>query len=173
MTTRSGVPRVLPTIALVRAMVAALDAAGAPRPASIGLILTDDRELAGAQRRAHGRVGTRPTSCRSRCWTRTRSRPHPGRASPAGSPVVAAFVLPPGTRPFLGDVVVSVERAIDQATAGRGGWTGDRRWAPSDELELLVSHGTLHVCGWDHAEPAEEAAMRRLEARLLGREAPR
>ena len=172
MTTRSGVPRVLPTIALVRAMVAALDAAGAPRPASIGLILTDDRELAELNAEHMGVSG--PTDVLSFPMLDPDAfPPHPGRASPAGSPVVAAFVQPPGTRPFLGDVVVSVERAIDQATAGRGGWTGDRRWAPSDELELLVSHGTLHVCGWDHAEPAEEAAMRRLEARLLGREAPR
>jgi rRNA maturation RNase YbeY len=30
-----------------------------------------------------------------------------------------------------------------------------------------VTHGTLHVCGWDHAEPAEEAAMRALERELL------
>jgi rRNA maturation RNase YbeY len=61
-----------------------------------------------------------------------------------------------------------VERAIAQAAEGRGGHTGDVRWAPADELRLLVTHGTLHVCGWDHAEPAEEAAMRALERRLLG-----
>jgi ssRNA-specific RNase YbeY (16S rRNA maturation enzyme) len=28
----------------------------------------------------------------------------------------------------------------------------------------------LHICGWDHAEPAEEAAMRALEQRLLAEE---
>jgi probable rRNA maturation factor len=63
--------------------------------------------------------------------------------------------------------VVSVERAIEQASAGRGGQTGDVAWSPADELRLLVTHGALHVCGWDHAEPAEEAAMRALETRLL------
>ena len=68
----------------------------------------------------------------------------------------------------LGDVVVSVERAIEQAESGRGGHTGDIRWSAADELRLLVTHGTLHVCGWDHAEPDEEAAMRALEGRLLG-----
>jgi probable rRNA maturation factor len=76
--------------------------------------------------------------------------------------------LPPGVRPHLGDIVVSVERAIAQADAGRGGQTGDVRWSPADELRLLVTHGTLHVCGWDHAEPADEAAMRAMERRLLG-----
>ncbi len=68
---------------------------------------------------------------------------------------------------------MSVERAIAQAEAGRGGWTGDVRWSPADELRLLVAHGTLHVCGWDHAEPVERTAMRALEARLLGIEPPR
>jgi probable rRNA maturation factor len=77
-------------------------------------------------------------------------------------------VLPPGIRPHLGDIVVSVERAIEQAEAGRGGQTGDLRWSAGDELRLLVVHGTLHLCGWDHADPAEEAAMRALERRLLG-----
>ena len=76
--------------------------------------------------------------------------------------------MPPGRRPHLGDIVVSVERAIEQAEAGRGGQTGDVRWSPADELRLLVTHGTLHIMGMDHAEPAEEAAMRALERRLLG-----
>jgi probable rRNA maturation factor len=67
----------------------------------------------------------------------------------------------------MGDVVVSVERAIAQARDGRGGHTGDRRWSAADEVRLLVVHGGLHLCGWDHAEPGEEAAMRALERRLL------
>jgi probable rRNA maturation factor len=81
----------------------------------------------------------------------------------------SSFPLPPGVRQPLGDVVVSVERAIEQAEAGRGGQSGDVRWSPADELRLLVVHGTLHLCGWDHAEPAEETAMRALERRLLAR----
>ena len=75
---------------------------------------------------------------------------------------------PPGTRLHLGDLIVSVERAREQAEAGRGGHTGDVRWSAADELRLLVTHGTLHICGFDHAEPDEEAAMRALERRLLG-----
>jgi probable rRNA maturation factor len=34
-------------------------------------------------------------------------------------------------------------------------------------LRLLVTHGALHLCGWDHARPDEEAAMRALERELL------
>ena len=63
-----------------------------------------------------------------------------------------------------------VERAIAQASEGRGGQTGDVRWSAADELRLLVTHGTLHVCGWDHAEPDDETAMRALEKDLLAPE---
>ena len=65
--------------------------------------------------------------------------------------------------------MVSVERAIAQAEEGRGGQTGDVHWSPGDELRLLVAHGALHLCGWDHAQPPEEAAMRALERDLLER----
>jgi probable rRNA maturation factor len=75
---------------------------------------------------------------------------------------------PPGSRIHLGDIVVSVERATEQASTGRGGQTGDVRWSAADELRLLVAHGVLHICGWDHATPAEESAMRVVERRLLG-----
>jgi probable rRNA maturation factor len=78
-----------------------------------------------------------------------------------------AFALPPGLRAHLGDVIISVERAVAQAAEGRGGQTGDVHWTAADEILLLAIHGTLHVCGWDHAEPVEEAAMRALERRVL------
>jgi probable rRNA maturation factor len=80
---------------------------------------------------------------------------------------VPEFATPPGRRVHLGDIVLSVERATEQAAAGRGGQTGDVRWSAADELRLLVAHGALHICGWDHADPTEEAAMRALEQRLL------
>jgi rRNA maturation RNase YbeY len=86
----------------------------------------------------------------------------------APSPGDAAFFAgPPGRRVHLGDIVLSVERAAEQAEAGRGGQTGDVRWSVADELRLLVTHGALHICGWDHADPAEEREMRALEQRLL------
>lgn len=162
---RDGVPRLLPATALARAAAAALDAAGAPAPASLGLILTDDAELAGLNAAHMGRRGA--TDVLSFPMLDPASYPsHPGKgASGATGP---DFPLPPGARRHLGDIVVSVERAVEQASAGRGGQTGNVRWDARDELRLLVTHGVLHVCGWDHAEPAEEAAMRALERRLLG-----
>ncbi len=38
-----------------------------------------------------------------------------------------------------------------------------------DELALLVAHGTLHLLGFDHETPAEDARMRELERAALRR----
>jgi probable rRNA maturation factor len=154
---RDGVPRVLPSAVVARVAAAALDAVRAPGPASIGLILSDDAELA-ALNEAH--MGTRGSTDVLSFPLLPPSTFTPGAAVPD-------LPRPPRSRLHLGDVVVSVERAIDQAATGRGGWTGDVRWSPADELRLLVTHGVLHVCGWDHANPKDEAAMRTLERRLL------
>ncbi len=159
-TIRDGIDPIIRISSLARAMASALDAAGAPSPASIGLILADDTELAELNRTHLG--GDGPTDVLSFPMLPASSFPAP--SSPAAPP---AFATPPGRRLHLGDVVVSVERAAEQAAAGLGGQTGDVRWSVADELRLLVTHGTLHVCGWDHADPAEEAAMRDLERRLL------
>jgi probable rRNA maturation factor len=165
-TWRPGVDRLVGASVLVRAVAAALDAGGAPRPASIGLILADDAELAELDRLHMGVAG--PTDVLSfPLLPPDAYPPHPGPARPEAARGVR-FVLPPGRRTHLGDIVVSVERAAAQAKAGRGGQTRDVRWSPADELRLLVTHGALHVCGWDHAEAVEEAAMRALERRLLG-----
>jgi probable rRNA maturation factor len=143
--------------ALARVVVAALEAVGAPLPASIGLILSDDEELATLNATHLGKDG--PTDVLSFPLL-------PAEAYAAGA-ATPDQPRPPGTRLHLGDIIVSVERAREQAEEGRGGQTGDVRWSVADELRLLVVHGTLHVCGLDHAEPADEASMRALERRVL------
>lgn len=154
---------------LTRAIAAALSAAGAPSPASIGLILSNDTELAALNATHLGEAG--PTDVLSfpllppEAFPLHEGDPDRGAAPAAGD--AAHFAGPPGRRIHLGDIVVSVDRAREQAEAGRGGQTGDVRWSAADELRLLVTHGALHVCGWDHADPTEEAAMRSLELRLL------
>ncbi len=167
---RPGVPRLVPAAALARAVRAGLLAGGAPEPASVGLLLADDAEMAGLNAAHLGTEG--PTDVLSFPLLPPGAfPPHAGALRSAGdvtSGTGRAFLLPPGTRLHLGDIVVSVERAVAQAREGRGGQTGDVRWSPADELRLLVVHGALHLCGWDHAEPAEEAAMRSLERALLG-----
>jgi probable rRNA maturation factor len=164
-TIRDGVSMPASMAGLSRMVAATLDAAGAPPPASIGLILTDDDELSGLNAEHMGK--DRPTDVLSFPLLPPESfPPHPGSRGDARAATID-FPQPPGRRPHLGDIVISVERAIEQAVEGRGGQTGDVRWSAADELRLLAVHGTLHVCGWDHAEPDEEAAMRTLERRLL------
>ncbi len=69
---------------------------------------------------------------------------------------------PPGHEPaegMLGDVVVCPTVAAKQAkTAGH---------ATIEEILLLVTHGILHVLGYDHAEPEEEREMFGLQRKLL------
>jgi probable rRNA maturation factor len=168
---RPTVPRPIPgsVATFVRAIASAREAAGAPDPASIGLILSDDAELAQLNKDHLGEDG--PTDVLSFPLLPPEAYPihegDPDRGSVPDPDAAAMFAGPPGRRVHLGDVVVSVERAIEQAEAGRGGQTGDVHWSAREELRLLVTHGTLHVCGWDHADPAEERAMRELEQRLL------
>ena len=171
---RPGAQRLLPIADLARSIAAALDVAGAPRPASVALTLTDDEELAALNAEHMGASG--PTDVLSFPLLPPEAFPphEGGTAREAETPDAGAarrrFPLPPRRRQPLGDIVVSVERAVEQAEAGRGGQTGDVRWTAAQELRLLVTHGALHLCGWDHAEATEEAAMREVERRLLARD---
>ena len=167
---RTGVPGLAPAAALARLLRSALEAGGAPEPASVGLVLSDARELARLNRTFLGKPGA--TDVLSFPLLPPEAYPAhpgspPGRADGGSRATSPAFLLPPGTRLHLGDIVISVERAIRQASEGHGGQTGDVQSAPADELRLLVVHGGLHLCGWDHAEPAEEVAMRELERAIL------
>jgi len=71
----------------------------------------------------------------------------------------AGFVLPPGQRVNLGDVVVSYPRAVAQAE--EYGHSVER------ELAYLVVHGVLHVLGYDHELDAEQRVMRQKEEEAL------
>jgi probable rRNA maturation factor len=64
-----------------------------------------------------------------------------------------------GPEPLLGDVVLCPQVATEQARAA-GHHT-------ADELELLCTHGILHLLGYDHATPDEHAAMFGLQDRIL------
>jgi probable rRNA maturation factor len=61
-----------------------------------------------------------------------------------------------GEADFLGDLVVSIDTARQQAT--------DAGHSLERELEELVMHGVLHLCGYDHETDSGE--MNRLELRL-------
>ncbi len=59
----------------------------------------------------------------------------------------------------VGDVVVCPQVAAEQALAAGH--------SAAEEVLLLLVHGVLHLLGYDHAEPADEAEMFALQRRLL------
>ncbi len=61
------------------------------------------------------------------------------------------FVLAPEGRGYLGDVIVSYPRAVEQAQ--------EQEHSAEQELALLVVHGVLHLLGYDHASEEEKAVM--------------
>jgi probable rRNA maturation factor len=171
LTVRPGVRHLASRHRVAAAVRAALEVAGALGPASLGVVLSGDTELERLNATHMGHEG--PTDVLSFPFFPPEAFPaHQRDGDSQRDPWVAAalkqaFALPPGLRAHLGDIIVSVERAEAQAHEGRGGQTGDVRWDAADELLLLAVHGTLHICGWDHAEPVEEAAMRTLERQVL------
>ena len=62
---------------------------------------------------------------------------------------------------LLGDIVVSVERAMDDAQDGNLPF--------EDELDFLVIHGLLHLTGYDHesGSEAQAAQMKEKEQELF------
>lgn len=66
--------------------------------------------------------------------------------------------LPEG---LLGDVVLCPAVAAEQAAA--------RGHSTAHELRILLAHGILHLLGYDHAEPAEEAEMFALQLAIVTR----
>jgi probable rRNA maturation factor len=52
---------------------------------------------------------------------------------------------------YLGDIVISLDRACAQAEEAGG--------TLEDELQVLTVHGTLHLLGYDHADAHEKEQM--------------
>ena len=70
-----------------------------------------------------------------------------------------AFDDPESGSPYLGDIIISLPTARQQAESGGH--------AVEDEIQLLLVHGMLHLLGYDHTTPEEKAAMWALQDRIL------
>lgn len=60
---------------------------------------------------------------------------------------------------YLGDILVCRDRAVEQAA--EYGHSVER------ELGFLAVHGVLHLLGYDHMTPEDEAVMRRKQTEIL------
>ena len=69
-------------------------------------------------------------------------------------------VLPEGEPLPLGDIVISLERCREQAE--EYGHSFER------ELGFLTAHGMLHLLGFDHQTPEDEAVMMAKTEEVLG-----
>ncbi len=71
---------------------------------------------------------------------------------------VLAFIYP--NEEIAGEVYISIEKAKTQAPD----------WGNSYYMELkrLVTHGFLHICGYDHIKAAERKIMESKEQHYLG-----
>lgn len=117
---------------LAKVVTAALDAEGRPA-AQVTLVITDDEEVAALNLRYRGVEG--PTDVLA--FSALEEAP--------------GFVSAPGAEVYLGDVVIALPQTRRQAA--------EFSRSLQDELRLLAVHGTLHLLGYDHAEPHEEAVM--------------
>lgn len=118
--------------------------------AELSVLLVDPVTMAGLHQRWLGEAG--PTDVLAFPMDELRPPP-PGsdRADRGGEPGAV-----PG---LLGDVVLCPDVASEQARAAQH--------SMADELEMLCTHGILHLLGYDHAEPEERATMFGLQNRLL------
>ena len=69
-----------------------------------------------------------------------------------------------GERGYIGDVVISYDRARVQAH--------DAHWRIADEIDLLAVHGILHLLGEDDLTPRQRAKMWKKQTEILGRPIP-
>ncbi|MBI3173309.1 MAG: rRNA maturation RNase YbeY [Chloroflexi bacterium] len=121
-----------------RAAAATLEQQSASAEDDLTVVLTDDEQLQDLNREF--RDIDAPTDVLS--FPSSESNPETGRR-------------------YLGDILISVQRAEEQAAAG-----GHPLEA---EIQLLVVHGVLHLLGHDHAEAEEKARMWAAQAEVLAR----
>ncbi len=62
---------------------------------------------------------------------------------------------------YLGDIIISYDTAKTNARAAG--------WRVRDELQLLVTHGVLHLLGYDDTTPDAREKMWKRQAELLGK----
>lgn len=86
-----------------------------------------------------------------------------GEGERSGSGADIDFVLPPTENDdaSLGEIIISYPQTSRQAE--HAGHPVDR------ELTVLLVHGVLHLLGYDHEEPDDEAVMKEAAARAMGR----
>ncbi len=122
-----------------------LQSAGIDIPAEVGLVITGDRTIRRLNRQYRGKDES----------TDVLSFPMSGVEDSEG----VHFVSPPDGVCHLGEVIICYPQVVRQCEIHGHSIT--------DELEVLIVHGILHLLGYDHETPRERARMRRKEKEIL------
>jgi len=123
---------------LERAARAALEHQSASTGNDLSIVLTDDRQL------------------------RELNREYLGIDAPTDVLSFPASETDPETGArYLGDILISIPRAAEQAQAAGHD--------VQSEVQLLVVHGVLHLLGHDHAGAEEKARMWEAQSKVLER----
>lgn len=126
----------IPSGLVEQAAAAALRHQSAPEQAALSIVLADDKRLHGL------------------------NQDYLGVDAPTDVLSFAADQTDPETgAPYLGDIIISVQRAGEQAA--RAGHPVEA------EVQLLVVHGVLHLMGHDHADADDKAHMWQAQAEIL------
>ena len=131
-------------------------------PAQVGLMVTDDKTVQELNRQFRGLDEVTDvlsfSASHSGHW-----EGDPQESDKASPESVDSeelnFVLPPGEPSPLGEVIISFPQTIRQAQ--------ERNGPVEQELALLIIHGVLHLVGYDHMEPEDEAQMQAKERSAL------
>lgn len=123
---------------------------------SVGLVLTDDAGIQKLNKEYRGL--DRPTDVLSFALTEGRLETGVAAREVLGIRASGRPETPPGAN--LGDVVISTERAAEQATAY--GHSYER------EIVFLTVHGVLHLLGLDHETEGQRARMEKYQRQILG-----
>jgi probable rRNA maturation factor len=118
--------------------------------AELSVLLVDEAAMTGLHQRWMGEDG--PTDVLAFPMDELGLPPPGGSQAEHGTDDETAETL-------LGDVVLCPQVAVEQARKAEH--------SVQDELDLLCTHGILHLLGYDHAEPDEHATMFGLQDRLL------
>ena len=131
-------------------------------PAQVGLVVTDDKTVQELNRQFRGLDEVTDvlsfSASHSGHW-----EGDPQESDEASPESVDSeelnFVLPPGEPSPLGEVIISFPQTIRQAQ--------ERNGPIEQELALLIIHGVLHLVGYDHMGPEDEAQMQAKERSAL------
>ena len=131
-------------------------AEAAPPATAVGVVIADDKTVRELNARHRGIDETTDVLA----FAYAHEGEYQGDSAPRPDAVdPEEFIMPPLDVDDVGEVIISYPKAELQAIEGGHSTT--------QELAILLAHGILHLLGYDHMEPDDEAVMKAEEVRVL------